>query len=375
LSIFVTQEVIPLKIELKNITMKFDDITAVDDLNITINEGELVSLLGPSGCGKSTTLFMLAGLYKPSSGEMYFGEKLVNKVEPENREIGMVFQNYALYPHMTVLKNIMFPLKMEKVPKKEAEERAINMAKLVHIDHLLDRKPGQLSGGQQQRVAIARALVKKPKLLLLDEPLSNLDARLRLEMREEIRRIQQEVGITTIFVTHDQEEAMSISDKVLLMKDGKYQQFSPPQHMYDYPVNAFVGNFMGSPPINMIPVSFDESNQRLQINGTEDFLRVTTNLNLNRASGKQMLLGVRPEDLSIVKNNEITDLLPATVVAVERIGRDTLLNATVGDKLIRALVEPDLDVRMGDIVKLAIRNDRYHLFDAQSEENVKIYKI
>lgn len=254
--------------------MRFDQTTAVDHLNVTIAEGKLVSLLGPSGCGKSTTLYMLAGLYQPTEGEIYFGDRIVNKIEPEHREIGMVFQNYALYPHLTVLKNILFPLKMAKVPKKEAEERAKEMAALVQIDHLLDRKPSQLSGGQQQRVAIARALVKKPKLLLLDEPLSNLDARLRLEMREEIRRIQQEVGITTIFVTHDQEEAMSISDQVLLMKDGKKQQYSAPQDMYDYPINKFVTQFLGNPPINLMSVKLSDDLQTIVLPNTNDTFRL-----------------------------------------------------------------------------------------------------
>ncbi|TYR73440.1 ABC transporter ATP-binding protein [Rossellomorea vietnamensis] len=357
-----------MKIDLKNISMKFDDVTAVDNLNVTINEGELVSLLGPSGCGKSTTLFMLAGLYKPTSGEMLFGDKLVNKVEPENREIGMVFQNYALYPHMTVLKNIMFPLKMAKVPKKEAEDRAKKMAELVHIDHLIDRKPGQLSGGQQQRVAIARALVKQPKLLLLDEPLSNLDARLRLEMREEIRRIQQEVGITTIFVTHDQEEAMSISDKVLLMKDGRYQQFSPPQEMYDHPVNIFVGQFMGSPPINMIPVTADKETGRIVLKGTKETLSLPSGVQPAAINGSDLVLGVRPEDFHIAEGHQ--EGITVKVDLVERIGRDTLLSATVGDKQIRALVQPDFQGQKDDNVKLGIRNHQFHIFDSETEKNL-----
>lgn len=209
-----------MEIKIENLTKAYGDFKAVDNMNLNIADGELVGLLGPSGCGKSTTLFMLAGLNDPTSGHIYFGGKDVTKVAPEDREIGLVFQNYALYPHMTVADNIMFPLINRKVPKAEARERAQEMAKLVQLDHLMDRKPKALSGGQQQRVAIARALVKKPEVLLLDEPLSNLDAKLRVETREEIRRIQQEVGITTIFVTHDQEEAMSISDRIAVMGKG-----------------------------------------------------------------------------------------------------------------------------------------------------------
>ena len=211
-----------MEIKIENLTKAYGDFKAVDNMNLNIADGELVGLLGPSGCGKSTTLFMLAGLNDPTSGHIYFGGKDVTKVAPEDREIGLVFQNYALYPHMTVADNIMFPLINRKVPKAEARERAQEMAKLVQLDHLMDRKPKALSGGQQQRVAIARALVKKPEVLLLDEPLSNLDAKLRVETREEIRRIQQEVGITTIFVTHDQEEAMSISDRIQLWKRELY---------------------------------------------------------------------------------------------------------------------------------------------------------
>ncbi|ETI68063.1 ABC transporter ATP-binding protein [Neobacillus vireti] len=358
-----------MKIQLRDITMRFDNVTAVDRLNVTIEEGTLVSLLGPSGCGKSTTLFMLAGLYQPTEGELYFGDRLVNKVEPENREIGMVFQNYALYPHLTVLKNIMFPLKMAKVPKKEAEERAREMAALVQIDHLLDRKPSQLSGGQQQRVAIARALVKKPKLLLLDEPLSNLDARLRLEMREEIRRIQQEVGITTIFVTHDQEEAMSISDKVLLMKDGKGQQFSPPQDMYDYPENQFVAQFLGNPPINLLSVKLRNDLQTIVLPDTEDTYQLDSLVKSYVDSNSKLELGVRPEDFYIE-----FDLAKAgitvEVMMVERIGRDNLLYARLGQTNLRAIVSPDVMVNRGDMVKLAIRPGRTHLFDRSNGKNL-----
>ncbi|MFF2449418.1 ABC transporter ATP-binding protein [Neobacillus sp. NPDC058068] len=358
-----------MKIQLRDITMRFDNVTAVDRLNVTIEEGTLVSLLGPSGCGKSTTLFMLAGLYQPTEGELYFGDRLVNKVEPENREIGMVFQNYALYPHLTVLKNIMFPLKMAKVPKKEAEGRAREMAALVQIDHLLDRKPSQLSGGQQQRVAIARALVKKPKLLLLDEPLSNLDARLRLEMREEIRRIQQEVGITTIFVTHDQEEAMSISDKVLLMKDGKGQQFSPPQDMYDYPENQFVAQFMGNPPINILSVKLRNDLQTLVLSDTEDTYRLESLVKSHVDINGEFELGVRPEDLYI-ESDLAKAGITVEVMMVERIGRDNLLYARLGQTNLRAIVSPDVKVNRGDRVKLAIRPGRTHLFDIRNGKNL-----
>ena len=242
-----------MQVRLENVTKKFPGVTAVNTFSVTLPDGELICLLGPSGCGKSTILNMLSGILPVSGGSIYFDEDNVTKLPPEERGIGLVFQNYALYPHMTVLENICFPLEIKRVPKDERVARATKMAKLVHVDMLLNRKPKELSGGQQQRVAIARALVKEPRLLLLDEPLSNLDARLRLEMREEIRRIQLQTQVTTIFVTHDQEEAMSISDHIVLMKDGVMQQFDQPQVLYDDPANQFVADFLGNPPINNIP--------------------------------------------------------------------------------------------------------------------------
>lgn len=261
-----------MKIKLDNISKIFVDrekreTRAVDKFNAEILDGQLIGLLGPSGCGKSTTLFMISGLYNPTEGNIFFGDEDVTELAPEKRGIGLVFQNYALYPHMTVRQNILFPLENLKVPKEEAEERAQNIADLVGIGNLMNRKPSQLSGGQQQRVAIARALVKKPKVLLLDEPLSNLDARLRLQMREEIKRIQRETKITTVFVTHDQEEAMSICDEIILMELGVQQQRGIPQDIYDNPKNLFVAKFLGTPPINLYNAKI--KNNQLCIGDTE----------------------------------------------------------------------------------------------------------
>ena len=247
-----------MKITINNLTKIFParkktehEVTAVNDMCIEIPSGKLVGLLGPSGCGKSTTLFMLSGLEEPTSGSIYFGDDDVTDLAPEKRGIGLVFQNYALYPHMTVEQNIMFPLTNMRIPKEEAKQRALEVAGLVQIEELMGRKPSELSGGQQQRVASARALVKMPNVLLLDEPLSNLDARLRLQTREEIKRIQVETGITTVFVTHDQEEAMSICDIMVVMKLGVVQQIREPQAIYDDPADLFVANFLGTPPINI----------------------------------------------------------------------------------------------------------------------------
>ena len=259
-----------MEIRLNNVSKIFADkkngeVRAVDNVNITFPSGKLVGLLGPSGCGKSTTLYVLAGLHLPSEGSVFFGQDDVTRVPPEQRGIGLVFQNYALYPHMSVKQNIMFPLEnMKNLSKKEAQERALSIAKLVNIDRLMDRKPKQLSGGQQQRVAIARALVKYPKVLLLDEPLSNLDARLRLQTREEIKRIQRETGITTVFVTHDQEEAMSISDEIIVMNNGLIQQIGKPQEVYDQPINLFVAKFLGTPQINTMEGQI--KNKKVEIN-------------------------------------------------------------------------------------------------------------
>ena len=252
-----------MKIVLRELTKRFpnrdhkkEEVTAVDHFSFEIPDGELVSLLGPSGCGKSTTLNMICGLEQPTEGKIFFGEVDVTNLPPELRGVGMVFQSYALYPHLSVRKNILFPLQnltgASRLSKEEMTRRVEEAAKLVQIEPYLDRRPRELSGGQQQRVAIARALVKMPKVLLLDEPLSNLDARLRLQTRAEIRRIQQETGITTVFVTHDQEEAMSISDRMVVMKDGVLQQIGKPQEIYDNPENLFVAQFLGNPPINVL---------------------------------------------------------------------------------------------------------------------------
>ena len=328
-----------MDINIKNLTMDFGSGTkALDNLSTTIPEGKMVSLLGPSGCGKSTTLMLLAGLYKPTSGHIFFGDQDVTKLEAEHRGIGMVFQNYALYPHLSVLKNIIFPLKMQKVPKLEAKERAIEVAKMAQIDHLLDRKPGQLSGGQQQRVAIARALVKKPKVLLLDEPLSNLDAKLRLEMREEIRRIQLEVGITAVFVTHDQEEAMSISDKILLMSSGQLQQESKPQEMYKNPSNLFVAGFIGSPPINLI----------------------------KQEEGK--ILGIRPE--SFILTSQADSQFMGEVSYRETIGRDTFLKVKTDTTILNVLIDINTNVERGEVVYLKAETASKYYFDEVSGKRI-----
>ena len=287
-----------MKEVLQNLTKKFpnlnrkekEDVVAVDNFTFEIPDGKLVGLLGPSGCGKSTTLNLLCGLQKPTSGQIFFGEDDVTNLPAEHRGVGMVFQNYALYPHLTVRQNIMFPLEnlkgKDKLSKAVMQEKALEAAKLVQIEELMDRKPSELSGGQQQRVAIARALVKMPRVLLMDEPLSNLDARLRLQTREEIKRIQKETQITTVFVTHDQEEAMSISDLIVVMKLGVIQQIGKPQEVYDDPVNLFVAKFLGTPPINVFMGEVKDG--KLHIG--EDVL-----FNVKNISDQKVIIGIRPE--------------------------------------------------------------------------------
>lgn len=346
-----------MRIKLKNLSKKFDEVEAVKNLNITIEDRELVCILGPSGCGKSTTLFLIAGLLKPSSGDIYFDDKRVNEIEAENREIGMVFQNYALYPHMTVLKNIMFPLKMKKIPKKEAKKQAEEIASLMHIDSLIDRKPSQLSGGQQQRVAIARALVKKPKILLLDEPLSNLDARLRIELRDEIKRIQKQVGITTIFVTHDQEEAMSISDKILLMKDGECQQFAAPKEMYMNPANVFVARFLGNPPINLFKGKYFQDTNSIKIDDTNIKLNLDKYITKINNKNKQVTVGIRPEDIFITDNDYS---FVGNIVSLQTLGKEIYVKVKVGNLNITMVTPWDFDLKIGDNIGLGIK--KLHIF-------------
>ena len=304
------------------------EVVAVNSFSYEIPDGKLVGLLGPSGCGKSTTLYMISGLQKPTRGKIFFGDDDVTELSPENRGIGLVFQNYALYPHMTVKQNIIFPLENlkgdQKLTKMQMLQRAYDAAKLVQIDELLDRKPSELSGGQQQRVAIARALVKMPRVLLLDEPLSNLDARLRLQTREEIKRIQRETGITTVFVTHDQEEAMSISDQIVVMKSGVVQQIGEPQQVYDDPVNLFVAKFLGTPPINVFEGTYVDD--KLKIGDDVIFENVTlcadlvepSEANKDDLPGQKVYVGIRPEGFIYDENGPFH----CNLQNVEVMGRD-----------------------------------------------------
>ena len=357
-----------MKIVLEHLTKVFankktgSEVRAVDDMNLTIESGTLVGLLGPSGCGKSTTLFMLSGLQSPTGGKIIFGDSDVTELEPQKRGIGLVFQNYALYPHMTVEDNIKFPLQNMKVNKKEIPARVMEAAKIVQIDNLLDRKPNELSGGQQQRVAIARALVKKPDVLLLDEPLSNLDARLRLQTREEIKRIQQETGITTVFVTHDQEEAMSISDIIVVMKLGVVQQIGKPQEIYDNPCNLFVAKFLGTPPINVFEGKIE--NGYIFI-GDQKVMRT-------KLEDQNIYIGIRPEGF-IVDNKK--GVFTCNLERVELMGRERSLicsHPACEKPTVRAIVEEFKDEGETSVT-FSFKPGKVFLFNKETEE--RLYEV
>ncbi len=360
-----------MKIVLKDLTKVFQSyeknakpVTAVDHFSFEIPDGELVALLGPSGCGKSTTLNMICGLEEPTEGQIYFGDQDITNVPVEKRDVGMVFQSYALYPHLTVKKNILFPLEnrkgKDKLSKEVMEEKALHVAKLVQIENLMDRKPSELSGGQQQRVAIARALVKEPKVLLLDEPLSNLDARLRLSTREEIRRIQKETGITTVFVTHDQEEAMSISDFMVVMKDGVLQQIDKPQMIYDDPKNLFVAKFLGTPAINVFNGVIKD--HQLLI-GNDLIMHVNVD-------DQKVVVGIRPEGFE--KNDQ--GCFQCELKRVEKLGRDTSIicgHDGMQGEYVRMIVPSETNIdTTTDKVSFKIKSNKLFLFDAEKEERI-----
>ena len=362
-----------MKVELQNLTKIFpsrnkksgEEVVAVNDFTFTIPDGKLIGLLGPSGCGKSTTLYMISGLQKPTSGKIFFGDDDVTELPTENRGVGLVFQNYALYPHMTVKQNILFPLQnlkgADKLTKEEMLERAVHAAKLVQIDELMDRKPSELSGGQQQRVAIARALVKMPRVLLLDEPLSNLDARLRLQTREEIRRIQRETKITTIFVTHDREEAMSISDMIVVMKLGVVQQIGKPQEVYDDPVNLFVAKFLGTPPINV----FDG-----KVVGGKVYIGEDVVLEVANVADQDVTIGIRPEGFNLNPEGP----MHCALNNVEVMGRDVSIvstNAASQNPVVRSIINADNKVdASAETVRFSIKPHKIFLFNKETEERI-----
>lgn len=366
-------------VTLKDICKSYDNgFNAVKNVNIDIKDKEFVVLVGPSGCGKSTTLRMIAGLEEISSGQLHIGDKLVNDIDPKDRDIAMVFQNYALYPHLTVYDNMAFALKLRKMPKSEIDKKVKDAAKILDLTHLLDRKPKALSGGQRQRVALGRAIVRNPKVFLMDEPLSNLDAKLRTSMRTEITKLHKSLGTTFIYVTHDQVEAMTMADRIVVMKDGIVQQIATPQEIYDAPNNMFVAGFIGAPQMNFIDVKLIEENG--EIFAKNDYL----NIKLNKGEcgvlieknyiGKEVVLGIRPEDIhieDIFVDNSLDSVFEATVEIGELMGAEIYAYLKSGDDSIIARFDGRYRVNMGDKLKLAMDKHRIHIFDKETQEAIR----
>jgi inositol-phosphate transport system ATP-binding protein len=364
-----------MRVELDNLSKSWDGVVGADRITLDIADGDLVAFLGPSGCGKTTTLLMVAGIYKPTGGTIKFDGRVVNEVAPKNRGIGMVFQSYALYPHMTVFGNISYPLRIQKINKTEIKERVQKVADMMAIGHLLDRKIAQLSGGQQQRVSLGRALVKEPQLLLFDEPLSNLDARLRLTMRGEIKRLQEDMGITSIYVTHDQVEAMTMADKIAVMSAGVLQAYDVPEDLYDHPKTLFVAGFVGNPPMNFFEVDivsedgvFRAKSDAIDLVLPSDRVEKAA----SEAKGK-VTMGVRPEDIYLVDDSAPPAegrTLAANIEVVEPLGREDLLGVTIHDVDLRVLVDKTKGARVGDTVDLVFDMSKVQFFDPESEQSL-----
>jgi multiple sugar transport system ATP-binding protein len=363
-------------VKLKNITKRFEGgVTAVSNFDLDIEDKEFIILVGPSGCGKTTTLRMIAGLEEITEGEIYIGDKLVNDVQPKDRDIAMVFQNYALYPHMTVFDNMAFGLKLRRTPKAEIKRRVHEAARILEIEHLLDRKPKALSGGQRQRVALGRAIVRDPKVFLMDEPLSNLDAKLRVQMRIEISKLHQRLQTTFIYVTHDQTEAMTMGTRIVVMKDGFIQQVASPQILYERPVNLFVAGFIGSPQMNFLNVKVEKRNEGIYLVFGEHSLKLPEGQAKKVVSenyiGEEVIMGIRPEhihDEAVYIESMPESVTKANVEVIEMLGSETLLYLFVDEFSVTARVNPRTTARTGDVIEVAFDTNRIHLFDKDTEK-------
>ena len=369
-------------IRVENLRKQYDAKTvALDNIDLVFEDSSFVALLGPSGCGKTTTLNCIAGLLEPTSGKIYFGDKDVTFLQPKDRNIGMVFQSYALYPHLKVIDNIAFPLKQKGMSKAERYEKARAIAKMLQIEPLLERKPTQLSGGQQQRVSMARALVKEPDVLLLDEPMSNLDARLKIEIRDEIRRVQQETGITSIIVTHDQEEAMAIADKIAILDNGRIQQYDTPEHLYHYPANLFVAKFMGNPPMNFVDAELSTAGDTIIGDGFELSLEDSMKAGGKRYAGKKIKIGVRSH-LMAIETEKIPQAMRMRVQIVENLGKELLVSGMVGESFVRVTAPEDHDTC--EVYRSIARSEKpwlylrmtgvYNVFDDETGVNIGLVK-
>jgi multiple sugar transport system ATP-binding protein len=358
------------RVAMRSLNKKYDEVHAVIDVNLNIHDQEFVVLVGPSGCGKTTTLRMVAGLESITSGQVSIDEKVVNELPPMDRDIAMVFQNYALYPHMSVYDNMAFGLKMRKFDKPEIDKRVKVAADILGIQELLKRKPRQLSGGQRQRVALGRAIVRHPQVFLFDEPLSNLDAKLRVQMRVELKKLHERLGTTAIYVTHDQVEAMTLGDRVVVMRDGRVQQIGDPMELYNQPANRFVAGFIGSPAMNFAQVRIAAENGSLWAESEGLRIKVPAPITprLGRYAGMEATLGVRPEDLRIAGAGDAKDLgFDVAIEVIERLGSEILLDVAVGSATMVASVEPTVTARVHERLRLAINPDRVHFFDNKTE--------
>ncbi len=373
-------------LSIRNLTKKYGRLTALEDFSLEISSGEFMVLLGPSGCGKTTVLRCIAGLTDITSGEIYIGSELVNKIPPKDRDVAMVFQNYSLYPHMNVYNNIAFPLKMRKVHKDKINESVHKIASLLNIDNLLDRKPKEISGGQMQRVALGRALVREPKIFLMDEPLSNLDAKLRTEMRVEIKKLQEKVEITTLYITHDQAEAMSMADNVGIMDSGKLLQIDSPQKVYTEPANRFVASFIGVPPMNFIKfkiikegslfLKFDDNNSYQQDKRSIIKIPDTLAENLENITGETIYLGIRPKDIILLKDDDDFDglRLKGETTYVELLGDDSIAEVRLGDSSLKIsnVTSRSVIPIVGKETTIGIRYDTIRLFTNSGERIIMI---
>ena len=359
---------------LKNLSKRFGDVVAVNDVNLEIADREFVVLVGPSGCGKTTTLRMVAGLEEISGGEIIIGDRVVNKLTPMERNIAMVFQSYALYPHMKVFDNMAFGLKMRKVSKEQREKQVKKAAEILGIEELLDRKPKQLSGGQRQRVALGRAIVRDPDVFLFDEPLSNLDAKLRVQMRIELKKLHERLLATVIYVTHDQVEAMTMGDRIVVMKDGIVQQVGSPLEIYNHPANRFVAGFIGSPAMNFVPCRLVEEDARYFID-TGDYkiaLPEFLSSKLSAVKGDEFVFGIRPEHFqdTTAGNGRAGDLpvIKATINVIETLGKETFLDLSTGEHSLAALLDADMEAKTHQDIELVPNMDKIHLFNLESGE-------
>jgi multiple sugar transport system ATP-binding protein len=354
------------RILLKNVTKRFGEVVAINKLSLEAKDKEFLVLLGPSGCGKTTALRCIAGLEIPDEGEIFIGDQLVNDLSPKDRNIAMVFQSYALYPHMTVFKNLAFPLENAKIPKDEIERRVRQVAKLLKIETLLDRKPRQLSGGQQQRVALGRAIIREPHAFLMDEPLSNLDAKLRVYMRAELKRLQKELGVTTIYVTHDQVEAMTMGDKIAILNEGVLQQFDSPTKIYSRPANVFVAGFVGSPPTNFFDCTLTEEGVldagEFQYRLSKGLLEAAKTATLN-----EVVLGIRPQDIRVYRSLKAkTNVIEADLYTTEPLGDMMILDLQVGNYIVKTVVSPDFQVKGVQKLWLSFPENKIYLFDKKT---------